>query len=71
MNILNLNVINIRRINDSNLTSYHDKIHRIYNVIKQYRFIELEFSNVLKEKHKLVVNEIIKRDIDLDKTPLY
>ena len=70
MLIQNLNIISIRRLNDSELIQHHDKIHKIYRVIRQYRFIEIEFGMLLKEKHKLVVNEINKREIDFDRTPL-
>lgn len=64
MKVINLNLNKIRSMDDTEIEKLHTKLHKLHRIVRQNKSVEIEFGDILREKHKLVVSSLISRGID-------
>lgn len=69
MKIVDITPNKIRSISDDELTNMHSRIHSVYMSIKQRKSTLMEFGNILRDKHNIIVRQMRIRDIE-HKTPI-
>ena len=69
MKVIEITSASVKRMPDKELTNMHLRLHQLYGKIRLYQSTNVEFGEMLREKHKLIVREILKRDME-HKTPM-
>jgi len=63
MKLIDINKSSLKKISDKELLRLHARIHQLWGVSKK-RKINPDFINFLKDVHKLLVDEMIRRNFN-------
>lgn len=69
MKIIDITSKKLNSISDDEVEKIHLRVHQVYRNIIQRRSLLIEFGDLIREKHKLLVRELRIRDIE-HKTPI-
>ncbi len=69
MKIIDIIPTKLKSISDEEIETLHLRTHQIYLTVIQRRSLTLEFADLLREKHNMIIRELRIRDIE-HKTPM-
>jgi len=69
MKLIDLNSESVKGLSNQELLNLHRRVHQLHKLAKNRKDLSKEFINFLIEKHKVLENELVRRNLQ-HKTPL-